>query len=200
MIRNKLGMVSAVFTSLAVMAACAVGAEGEPPQGLDPEAMAKMWEEFAATGPEHENLRRMVGEWTAETKSFWENPEQPLVTRGTAEFKMIMGGRYLVQHFKGEYNGKPFEGMGIHGYDKAKEKYFSAWIDDMSTGIMLSEGEVNEATSTLTEVGESDTPMGKVKTRSTYELVNDDMLVLTMYMTMAGAPETKAMTVTYKRK
>jgi hypothetical protein len=142
----------------------------------------------------------MVGRWKAECKSFWGSPDEPKVFHGTAEFTMLLGGRYLLQQFKGEFEGKPFEGMGVHGYDKAKKKSVSGWIDNMSTGIMVSEGEYNEATSTLTETGESDTPVGKFKSRSTYHVVDDDTVVLTMYMTMPGAPETKAMEITYKRE
>jgi hypothetical protein len=202
MMTRKLAIRAASLALMGMMAVGSRAAEGEqqPGQDLDPAAMAKMLEEFAAPGPEHANLEHMVGRWKAECKSFWPNPDEPTVTHGTAEFTMLLGGRYLLQEFKGEFDGKPFEGMGVHAYDKAKKKYVSGWIDSMSTGIMLSEGDYNEATSTLTETGEAATPWGKCKSRSTYHIVDDDTVVLTMYMTMPGTAETKSMEVTYRRE
>jgi hypothetical protein len=34
----------------------------------------------------------------------------------------------------------PFEGISTLGYDNAKKTFFSTWIDNMGTGMMVMEG------------------------------------------------------------
>ena len=73
-----------------------------------------------------------------------------------------MGGRYLVSTTKGEMMGMPFEGMSIMGFDNAKKVYTSTWIDNMGTGIMMSEGKYDEANKTIHMTGKmSDPATGK---------------------------------------
>ena len=52
----------------------------------------------------------------------------------------------------------------------------------------------------ITLVGESETPMGKMKARTVVEPMGLDKLVFTMYLTMRGGAETKAAEITYTRK
>ena len=34
-----------------------------------------------------------------------------------------------------------FKGTGIEGYDNGKKKFVGTWMDNMGTGIMMSEGD-----------------------------------------------------------
>ena len=58
---------------------------------------------------------------------------------GTSENKMILGGRYLEQHYDGTMMGQPFCGIG-YGFDNYKKKYVATWIDSMGTGILVTTG------------------------------------------------------------
>ena len=49
---------------------------------------------------------------------------------------MVMDGRYLVEEYDGEMMGQPFKGMGLMAYDNSEQRFVSAWIDNMGTGIM----------------------------------------------------------------
>jgi len=50
----------------------------------------------------------MTGSWEFETKMWMEGPgAPPALSKGTAEMKMIMGGRFLRQDLKGEMMGMP---------------------------------------------------------------------------------------------
>ena len=59
---------------------------------------------------------------------------------GTATRTMALGGRVLVEDVKSTMMGMPFTGHGMMGYDNVTGKYWSTWMDSMSTGMMMSEG------------------------------------------------------------
>lgn len=199
------GMMKFGVGALAVVAigmASARADDKEKPTGQKPDkaAMEKMMEEFGKPVEEHAHFKELAGEWTAEVKSFCMDPEKPQVSTGSATFKLLMGGRYLQQRFKCTMGDKPYEGLGICAYDKAEKKYVSTWIDNMGTGIMRSEGTCDKDTGTLTEVGESSSPVGKMKMKMVTKPVDKDNFVFTMYVTMPDGKETKGMEITYKRK
>src|SRR5262249_13987865 len=50
---------------------------------------------YATPGPQHKELAALAGKWTARTR-VWENPDaNPVEFSGDAEYKMILGGRFL---------------------------------------------------------------------------------------------------------
>ena len=110
-----------------------------------------------------------------------------------------MGGRFLEQRYESDYQGTEFRGLGIYGYDKAKKKYVWLWLDNMSTGMMVSEGQYDEESDQLVLVGEGSSPMGKMRTKSAIKPVDENKLIMTYYITMPGAEEHKAMVTTYRR-
>ena len=167
---------------------------------VDHKAVEQMYEKFAAVGPHHAIFKDMAGTWNTESKSYHENPEAPQTSTGVATFEVLMGGRYLRQHFKGEFGGKPFEGIGITGFDNAKQKYVGTWIDNMGTGIMTSEGEWDAASKIMKEVASMSSPMGEMKMNMVTEHINKDKFNLTMTMLLPTGEETKAMEVVYTRK
>jgi hypothetical protein len=176
------------------------GEKEKPAAPPDKAAMEKMMEEYATPGPQHEQFKELVGDWKADVKSFWDDPKKPQVSTGSARFRLLMGGRFLQQKLKCQIGGEAFEGLGISGYDKARKKYVSIWIDNMGTGIMQSVGKYDKATDTFTETSESAMPTGKMKVRTVSKPVDKDKFIFTMYMTMPGAPETKVLEITYTRK
>jgi hypothetical protein len=128
------------------------------------EMMAAMMK-LAAPGPEHAALNPLAGSWKTTVKSFM-GPAgpmpQPEVTQGTCDRTWMMGGRYLVSNYKGNFNGMPFEGMEVLGYDNMKRQYVSSWMDNMGTGIMQSTGPaMDPATKSFTLTGTSPDPSGQ---------------------------------------
>lgn len=121
----------------------------------DMDAMMKMWEKVSTPGEEHARLNDMVGSWTTKT-TMWMDPENPMVSTGTAEVRWILGGRFLQQEFSGEMMGKPFDGIGITGYDIYNMKYVSFWIDNSSTAFFTSEGSFDQSGTVLTMYGKMD--------------------------------------------
>jgi hypothetical protein len=104
--------------------------------------------------------------------------------------------------FKGSMmmNGQnmPFEGMAIMGYDNMKKKYFSTWIDSMSTMFMKSEG--TKSGDVLTLNGTMPDGMGgETKTREVMTHKDPDHMSYEMYGEMGGK-EMKMMDIQYTRK
>src|SRR3546814_17999585 len=62
----------------------------------------------------------------------------------------VLGGRQIRTQFSSRFMGQPFNGIGFMGYDNVRGKYVASWVDDMSTGLMTSEGDYDPATTTYT--------------------------------------------------
>ena len=115
----------------------AAGGSSEP--GMSPEMMQKMMA-YMTPGAPHKDLEKAVGHWKTKIK-MWMGPGDPTTSDGTAEFEMMLGGRYLHGHHTGSFNGMPFEGAEIDGYDNGKKEYFEIWLDNMGTGVMMLTGQ-----------------------------------------------------------
>ncbi len=140
------------------------------------------------------------------------NPDpnaKPQESKGTAVRKSIMDGRYFVMDVTGKMempgpDGKKketqFKGMGIEGYDNVKQKFVGSWIDNMGTGIELSEGTYDPATKTFTYSAEIEPVPGmKSKVREVMKIVDKDHMTFEWYEDQGGQ-ERKTMEIAYTRK
>jgi len=144
---------------------------------------------------EHEMLKASEGTWDASVKSMGTE------SKGTVNFKMALGGLWLLEDFKGDLGGFTFEGHGATSYDPMKKKYVNVWIDSMVTSPMVSEGTYDKSTKTLTMTGDMPTPDGKSMKVAMKTVFND---ANTKTFTLSGAgPDGKDMEmvqITYKRR
>lgn len=195
---------------LALLCAVSVArSDDKPPKpnAGDQAAMAEAYMKAAAPGPEHERLKEFAGEWDAEVKL--SQPDgSTSTTKGVMHAKMILGDRYLQLNYEGQMDmgpqlGKfPFHGMGIGGYDKGKKKYTSVWIDEMSTGMMVTEGSV-DAKGVLTTDGTMIDPISgqPMKVREVSSAVDKDHHKYELHMSEPGSPNLlKMMEISYTRK
>ena len=174
-------------------------------QMMDPamQEMMQKYEAAAKPGEQHKNLASMAGSWKT-TSQMWEKPDaKPETAKGSANFKMILGGRWLQQEFKGTAMGKPFQGIGLVGYDNVKGKYESHWFDSMSTGSMEAEGDYDASTKTLKDKGSMSCPISATKTqdvRTEMQMVSKNKMIFSMYGSgPMGGPEFKMMEIVYTR-
>ncbi len=90
----------------------------------------------------------------------WKAPEaKPEGSSGTSTFKMILGGRYLQQDFKGKVMGQSFTGLGLMGYNNLSKKYESIWLDSMGTAMMKGEGTFDDGEKMFKEAGRRARPL-----------------------------------------
>ena len=149
--------------------------------------------------PEHAYLKKHVGKWTLEIKTYFEDPSKPTTSKGSATFKTLMNGRYLQQSLKGEFFGMPFEGRGLTGFDKAKKKFVSTWIDSFETGISVMEGSCDEKTKTMTEIAVDVMPNSEMRMKNVVKEIDENTLVSSMYLVKPDETETLGMQITYRR-
>ena len=166
----------------------------------DQAAMEAMWKAYATPGEPHARFEEMNGTWSVEGKDYMTNPAAPATFQGEAKFQTVLDGRFLVQHYHATFQGQPFEGMGITGYDNAQKKYVGNWVDNMGTGIMNTEGTLDPATNTMTEYSEMSSPMGPMKVKMVTQHNSDDQFTFTMFTTMPDGKEIKSMELVYTRK
>ncbi|WP_426274954.1 DUF1579 domain-containing protein [Chryseobacterium sp. S-02] len=151
---------------------------------IDSATANKAWMEYATPGDMQKMLAKSNGVWTGANTTWMENGAKPITSTSEATNKMIFDGRYQVSEHKGNFMGMPFEGMSVTGYDNAKKKFVSNWIDNMGTGIMNMEGEWNPSTKSIEFNGKMTDPArpGKdCEVREVYTFVDDNTQKMEMY-------------------
>jgi hypothetical protein len=177
----------------------------------NPAEMMKQMMELSKLNENHKLLSSLDGNWDYAIK-FWMNPDpnaKPQESKGTATRKSIMGGRYVMMDVTGKMqmpgeDGKmkdiTFKGVGMEGYDNVKKKFVGTWVDNMGTGIMMSEGTYDPATKTFTYTGEYEAIPGmKQKIREVVKIADKDHMSLEWYENQGGQ-EVKTMEISYTRK
>ena len=149
-------------------------------------------QEPARPGPEHEQLKRKEGTWETAMKF------GDMVSKGTAAFKMELGGLWLVGSLESELLGQKFSGRSMDSYDSTKKKYVSLWFDSMNTSPVIMEGTYDKEKKTLTMAGAGPGQNGPAtKYKSVTETPDHDTEVMTMYI---GEGKDPGFVMTYKRK
>jgi len=172
--------------------------------------MMKQMMEMSKLNENHKLLSSLDGNWTYTIK-FWMNPDpnaKPQESKGTATRKTVMGGRYVMMDVSGkmqmpDQTGKMkdvmFKGMGLEGYDNVKGKFVGSWIDNMGTGIMMSEGSYDSAAKAFTYTSEMEPMPGmKSQVREVIKLTDNNHMMLEWYENQGGQ-ERKTMEIAYTR-
>ena len=195
------GILLSTFTlSLAALAADApAGKSQAPPTKAQMDEMMAAWEKIATPGPQHAELMKNAGKWNALIKS-WMGPGDPVVTQGSATYTPILGGRFLMEQYKGIMMEKPFEGFAITGYDNSKKEYTNVWMDSMGTMMIFARGTMDASGKVLTMTSKWDDPVTgeNVSMRMVTTFVDPNTKKLEMYGTHGGQ-EAKEMEITYTR-
>jgi hypothetical protein len=175
---------------------------GKAPE-MTPEQKAEMdaYIKAGTPGAPHEGLGATAGTYSVKMKNWHEPGAAPMEETGTARRSMILDGRVLVEQFTGTMMGSTFTGHGMTGYDNTTGKYWSTWMDSMSTGLMVSEGTCN-AQRECTFKGSWNDPVKKtvVHSRMTTRWTDPKTEVFEMYGPDRKGQEMKMMEMTYTRQ
>lgn len=164
-------------------------------------AEEKAWMEYMTPGWAHEMMAKSVGKWNTKS-TFWQYPgAEPMMSEGTSEAEMILGGRYFRAFHKGNVMGMEMNGINLMGYDNMQKQFNAIWIDNMGTGIATANGKYNEETKSIEMKGTMVDPMagGEVEYRQVLKMIDDDNHLFEMYM-MADGNEFKSFVMTYTRQ
>jgi len=164
------------------------------------DAMMEMMMKASMPGPMHELLKPMAGNWKTTSKSWMKPGAEPMVSEGTCESSWILGNRYLQSTYKGDMEGMPFEGVGIMGYDNMKKEFVSVWMDNMGTGVALSEGVADPSGKVMTMKTTMNDPMsGKmIPYKFVTKVMDENTYTMTM-MNMKDGKENTEMEILYTR-
>ena len=203
---SPLGLVLAALFSLP---ACASAAEGQPPPPdeappVTPEQQMAVEDflESQSPGEQHEKLAPLIGRFEARILH-WISPDQaPSESSGVLENTWALGGLFVLSQYRGEELGRPFEGLGLLGYDTLRQKYVGNWADSMSsapwptaTGDLLED----EDALTLSRVMTDPMTGQLIKIRDVTTFVDDDHITYEIFVTRPGADETKVLEAQYTR-
>lgn len=172
----------------------------EKPMSAEQKAAMEAWQKLATPGAGHRFLADSVGTWDTEVTSWMEGP--PTKSKGTAENRMVLGGRWLESKFRGDMMGQPFEGLGYTGYDNYTKKYMGTWMDNMTTAVMVSEGTMDAAGKVMTSTSTMDDPMTgkKANIKMTTTVVDPDHQVFEMWGPDPSGKSVKQMEIRYTRR
>ena len=165
--------------------------------------------ELAKLNENHKLLASTAGTWSYTVKMWMDPNAKPSESTGTATRKTVMDGRYVTGDYSGKFkmpgaDGKMkdmnFTGMSMDAYDNAKKKFVSGWVDNMGTGIMITEGTYDAATKTFTYTGEFEMMPGmKSKVRQVIKLTDATHMTMEFYEDR-GQGESKSMEINYTKK
>ena len=202
MTRRIAGCLLTVAAIVLLVAPALVQGAAEPPK-MTPEQQAEMeaFMKAGTPGPQHQQMATTVGTYDLKIKS-WHDPKAPAAEdNGTATRKMMLDGRVLVEDVNSSTMGMPFTGHGMRGFDNVTGKYWSTWMDSMSTGMMMSQGSC-DAKDNCTFTGSWNDPIKKtpVKSRMTTKWTSPTTEVFEMFAPGPDGKEFKMMEITYTKK
>lgn len=196
MSRRLTASLVSVFVVL-LFAASATAQEMTPEQKAEMEAYMKA----GTPGAPHQALAATAGSYDVKVKS-WNEPGGPAMEEsGTAQRTMLLDGRVLAEDYAGTMMGMPFTGHGLTGYDNVSGKYWSTWMDSMSTGVMVSEGGCDaQRTCTFTGTWNDPIKKGPVTARMISRWTSPTTQTFEMHAPGRDGKEMKMMELTYTKK
>lgn len=169
----------------------------------------KQMMELGKLNDNHKLLASTAGTWSYVVKMWMDPKGNPSESKGTAVRKAVMDGRYVTGDYTGSFkmpgpDGKMkdmnFKGMSMDGYDNAKKKFVSGWVDNMGTGIYITEGDYDASAKTITYTGEFEMMPGmKSKVREIIKFTDKDHMAMEYYEDR-GQGEAKTMEINYTKK
>jgi len=199
--RATLAAIAAALLAAGLYAAAADNPKpAAPPEGGAKQEAAQAQEIPKATA-EHAALGRAEGTWDASVEISMGPPgTPPQISKGVETNRLCCGGLWMITEFKSNPGSSSFEGHGITGYEPAKKKYTSTWVDSDLTTPMTSEGAYDAAGKTLTMRGSMMSRGKTMQWRDVEVWKDDDTRQFTMYRRGPDGKETPSLSITYTRR
>jgi hypothetical protein len=145
----------------------------------------------------HAEINKLVGRWDAVTRMTM--PGMPTSEEKGKEINSaVCNGLWVWSDFQGTMMGQPFEGHALIGYDPAKKKVVSYWVDSMNAAMTESAGTLDPKTRSLTATGTTYDPTGqKIPTKEVSAWQDDH--TRTLRMTMGEGEQACTLEIDFKR-
>lgn len=198
-----------LFPSPSALAQEAPGPRPETPPATVPEGLPgsgtktllEAWQEAWTPGEAHARLAQRTGVWKLTTRTWSDPSEEPVVTETTAIRSMILGGRCLEERVVGEIQGMPFESRGYLGYDNVTHRWWSTWMDTLSTAVVVTTGTSDPDAKEIVLAGEYSDPLTgqQRQVRTVVRFVDRDTEEFEWWE-RRGDREVKTMEILYQRQ
>lgn len=177
--------------------------DDQPQMTPEEQAMMEACMKIATPGENHKHLQPLIGSWNTSTKIWMGGPgTPPMETKGTAQCRWVLGGRFVQEVYKGEFMGQPYEGLGMTGYDNFKNMYIASWADTAGTQLLTSKGQRDPSGKVFTFYGVMDDPIINVSGKSikyVTKIINENKRIFEIIDLHAG-DDYKVMEIIYTRK
>jgi len=177
------------------------GAPAETSESVHRDIVLDAWSRAWTPGTAHERLTDRTGLWKLTTRTWSDPSEEPVVTETTAVREMVLGGRYLQEHVVGEIQGIPFEARGYLGYDNVTGRWWSTWMDTLSTAVVLTTGTRDPGADEIVLTGEYADPLtGETRrVRTIHRFLDADTETFEWWEVRDGT-QVKTMEILYQRQ
>jgi hypothetical protein len=184
-----------------IIASFATAQEKKQEGKMDKQSMMEEYKKLATPGEPHKLLASLAGSWTTNSKEWMEPGKPPMESTGSVEMKTLLDDRFLYQDYTGNMMGQPYSGIGITGYDNLRKRYFTTWMDSMSTGMFTMEGTASADGKTITLKGQHPEPGGgKMSHRAVWKIVDSNTQTFDMFGAHQDGKEMKMLEIKYSRK
>jgi hypothetical protein len=160
------------------------------------------WIALGQPAEEHKMLDVFVGEWDVTISSRPTISAKPELSAGQSQMAWILDGRFVEERFSGEIAGKAYEGRGHLGFDNTTRRYFSLWIESLSTAPTLSWGRYNPDEHSFSFVAEVYDPMRGGMKRSYSRIIvhSQNLFTQSMVERSPQGEEFEAFELIYRRR
>jgi hypothetical protein len=131
---------------------------------IDKQELMSAYIELAQPGNEHKLLATLAGKWHMNIKAWTKPGMEPMLMSGTAENKMILGGRFLMTNSEGGEGDMYTQTHSIMGFDRRHKKYTVVGYDTWGTYYVTAAGTSDKSGTVITMYGEDEDPaIGKTQ-------------------------------------
>ncbi|MEZ5966950.1 MAG: DUF1579 family protein [Planctomycetota bacterium] len=137
-----------------------------------------------ANDPAYAPLKAFVGTWTCDVNYLGTS------SKATETFEPLCNGLFMKSIVHGSFNGQPFHGLSIWGYDPQAKNYVNVWVDSTGTTPAWSTATYDATTKTMTSSSE----MGGMKMRGVLKWTSPDAFEEKTY-NLQGDKQVEHMTI-----
>jgi Protein of unknown function (DUF1579) len=204
-------MVKHVLVGLCLAFCTAPHFAAEPPKAgdaakkveqVDMAAMMANAQKYITPGPEHELLKRFLGDWDTETKFVMPGaPDKP--EKGGCRGRWMVEGRWLSVECEGTMMGMPIRMFHTLGYDRFKMSYVTSTVSSFDTAMTHSEGDVDPKTGSIVSYGTLDeylTGEHDKMVKYAWRFPDDKTIRLEIHDLPIGETGAQVLEITYRKK